>query len=96
MVYYTYSTTGKPSALYRQQIKKWNGTPVASGKEQQITFLNQKLAIESRWLACRAIGIIYHPLIVEIKLRDGLARQYRRDGFSGYTELVERLSARCV
>ena len=46
MVYYTYSTTGKPSALYRQQMKKWNGTPVASGKEQQITFLNQKLEDE--------------------------------------------------
>ena len=46
MVYYTYSTTGKPSALYRQQMKKWNGTPVASGKEQQITFLNQKLENE--------------------------------------------------
>ena len=46
MVYYTYSTTGKPSALYRQQMKKWNGTPVARGKEQQITFLNQKLEDE--------------------------------------------------
>ena len=46
MVYYTYSTTGKPSALYRQQMKKWNGTPVASGKEQQITFLNQQLEDE--------------------------------------------------
>ena len=46
MVYYTYSTTGKPSALYRQQMKKWNATPVASGKEQQITFLNQKLEDE--------------------------------------------------
>lgn len=46
MVYYTYSTTGKPSALYRQQMKKWNGTPVALGKEQQITFLNQKLEDE--------------------------------------------------
>ena len=46
MVYYTYSTTGKPSALYRQQMKRWNGTPVASGKEQQITFLNQKLEDE--------------------------------------------------
>ena len=45
------------------------------------------------WLACRAIGIIYHTLIVEIKLRDGLTRQYRRDGLSGYIELVERLSA---
>ena len=46
MIYYTYSTTGKPSALYRQQMKKWNGTPVARGKEQQITFLNQKLEDE--------------------------------------------------
>ena len=46
MVYYTYSTTGKPSALYRQQLKKWSGVPVASGKEQQITFLNQKLEDE--------------------------------------------------
>ena len=46
MVYYTYSTTGKPSALYRQQMKKWSGVPVASGKEQQITFLNQKLEDE--------------------------------------------------
>ena len=46
MVYYTYSTTGKPSALYRQQMKKWSGVPVASGKEQQITFLNQKLEEE--------------------------------------------------
>ena len=46
MVYYTYSTTGKPSALYRQQMKKWSGAPVASGKEQQITFLNQKLEEE--------------------------------------------------
>ena len=46
MVYYTYSTTGKPSALYRQQVKKWNAVPVASGKEQQITFLNQKLEDE--------------------------------------------------
>ena len=46
MVYYTYSTTGKPSALYRQQMKKWSGAPVASGKEQQITFLNQKLEDE--------------------------------------------------
>ena len=46
MVYYTYSTTGKPSALYRQQMKKWNASPVASGKEQQITFLNQKLEEE--------------------------------------------------
>ena len=46
MVYYTYSTTGKPSALYRQQMKKWNASPVVSGKEQQITFLNQKLEEE--------------------------------------------------
>ena len=46
MVYYAYSTTGKPSALYRQQMKKWNTTPVVSGKEQQITFLNQKLEEE--------------------------------------------------
>ena len=46
MVYYAYSTTGKPSALYRQQMKKWNAVPVASGKEQQITFLNQKLEEE--------------------------------------------------
>lgn len=46
MVYYTYSTTGKPSALYRQQMKKWSGAPMASGKEQQITFLNQKLEDE--------------------------------------------------
>ncbi len=46
MVYYTYSTTGKPSALYRQQTKKRNGIPTASGKEQQITFLNQQLEDE--------------------------------------------------
>lgn len=46
MVYYAYSTTGKPSALYRQQMKKWSGVPVASGKEQQITFLNQQLEDE--------------------------------------------------
>ncbi len=46
MVYYTYSTTGKPSALYRQQMKKWSGVPVPGGKEQQITFLNQQLEDE--------------------------------------------------
>ena len=46
MVYYTYSTTGKPTALYRQQVKKWSGVPMASGKEQQITFLNQQLEDE--------------------------------------------------
>ena len=46
MVYYTYSTTGKPSALYRQQMKKWSGVPHASGVEQQITFLNQNLEDE--------------------------------------------------
>ena len=36
--YYTYSTTGKPTALYRQNLKK--------GKEQQLTFLNQRLEDE--------------------------------------------------
>lgn len=37
-VYYTYSTTGKPTALYRQSLKK--------RKEQQLSFLNQKLEDE--------------------------------------------------
>lgn len=37
-VYYTYSTTGKPTSLYRQNIKKQ--------KEQQLSFLNQKLEDE--------------------------------------------------
>ena len=46
MFYYTYSTTGKPSALYRQHLKNWSAAPVVSGKEQQITFLNQKLEEE--------------------------------------------------
>ena len=33
MVYYTYSTTGKPSALYRQQMKKveWNSCSQRQG-----------------------------------------------------------------
>lgn len=38
-VYYTYSTTGKPSALYRIAMKK-------KAKEQQLTFLNQALEDE--------------------------------------------------
>lgn len=37
-VYYTYSTTGKPTALYRQNLKK--------KKEQQLSFLNQQLEDE--------------------------------------------------
>ena len=51
------------------------------------------LTIESRWLACRTVSIIYHALIVEIKLRDSLACHYWRDGLSGYIKLVERLCA---
>ena len=73
-------------------VEEGNLLFLAAGYRSSIPFLHL-LAIESRWLACRAIGIIYHTLIVEIKLRDGLARQYRRDGFSGYIELVKRLSA---
>lgn len=38
-VYYTYSTTGKPTALYRTAMKK-------NAKEQQLTFLNQSLEDE--------------------------------------------------
>ena len=51
------------------------------------------LTIQSRWLACRAVSIIYHTLIVEIKLRDSLACHYWRDGLSGNIKLVERLCA---
>lgn len=42
-IYYTYSTTGKPVALYRQGLKKQKGVFVGNGKEQQLTFLNQQL-----------------------------------------------------
>lgn len=46
-VYYTYSTTGKPGALYRQKIS--DATKEAKGKggkEQQLTFLNKQLEEE--------------------------------------------------
>ena len=49
------------------------------------------LTIQSRWLACRTVSIIYHPLIVEIKLRDSLACHYWRNGLSGNVKLVEWL-----
>ena len=45
-VYYSYSTTGKPSALYRQGMKKQKGSWMGNGKEQQLTFLNQQLEDE--------------------------------------------------
>ena len=73
-------------------VKEGNLLLLAAGYRSSIPLLHL-LAIESRWLACRAIGIIYHTLIVEIKLRDGLARQYRRDSLFGNVKLVERLCA---
>lgn len=42
-IYYTYSTTGKPVAIYRQGLKKQKGAFVGNGKEQQLTFINQQL-----------------------------------------------------
>ena len=47
-VYYTYSTTGKPSALYRHSVKEAiketsEGISPTAGGEVQLTFLNQQL-----------------------------------------------------
>lgn len=50
-IYYTYSSTGKPSALYRHSIKEAikeaaDGILPKQGKEEQLSFLNQELEDE--------------------------------------------------